>query len=119
MIIATAIFLHILIVLSSYNHCNAENTTKITVRPFQTAIVWAVLNEDTKEFVLNSEVLPEPITDIRAFAYDTLRITFIFSGGDPNKLISYNRELHKFDIIADDVGEITSMDTGKEIFDNI
>lgn len=72
-----------------------------------------MLDKETEELSLHRQHLPESIEDIRAFAYDSFRITFIFSGGDPNKLILFNKEQHKFETVADDVVEVTSMDTGK------
>lgn len=85
----------------------------VVIGPSNTQIIWANINKHSGEMVLESQPLPGPIDDLKAFAYDTLHITFIFSGGDPNKLFSYNRKMHKFDIVADDVVDVTSMDTGE------
>lgn len=85
----------------------------IPIGPFQSHIVWTVLSESSDQVVLNNQPLPGHIKDIRAFTVDTLRLSFLFSGGDPNILFSYNRVLDKFELVADDVVEVTSMDTGK------
>ncbi len=105
-----------IVIIISPTLCKADEYNEkleqfVTVKPNSAFLVRPTLQNG--KIVFMQLQLPEQITDLKAFVWDPVHHIPLFSGGDPNKIVAYTGHDDNFDIIVEDVLNVTSMEIGE------